>query len=90
MLSLAGRVCLVNSVIVSSLTHSMMIYRWPRSHLKSMDNAMRNLFGSKMLIRLIMVQLHGLGFVPLMKKVVLEYALLEWLMKGFYINLPGS
>lgn len=42
LLSLAGRVCLVNSVIVSSLTHSMMVYRWPRALLKQVDVAMRN------------------------------------------------
>lgn len=28
-LSMAGRVCLVKSVILSSLTHSMMVYKWP-------------------------------------------------------------
>ncbi|KAL8509008.1 hypothetical protein ACS0TY_016265 [Phlomoides rotata] len=41
-LSLAGRACLVNSVIVSSLVHSMMIYKWPRSLLNKIDQAMRN------------------------------------------------
>ncbi|KAL8527709.1 hypothetical protein ACS0TY_005524 [Phlomoides rotata] len=41
-LSLAGRACLVNSVIVSSLVHSMMIYKWPRSLLNKIDKAMRN------------------------------------------------
>ncbi|KAK6149326.1 hypothetical protein DH2020_016851 [Rehmannia glutinosa] len=30
-LSLARRVCLVNSVITSSLVHTMMVYKWPRS-----------------------------------------------------------
>lgn len=40
--SLAGRACLVNSVITSSLTHSMMIYRWPRMLLKRVDRAMCN------------------------------------------------
>lgn len=42
LLSLAGRVCLINSVIASSLTHSMMVYRWPRALLKTIDVAMRN------------------------------------------------
>ncbi|KAL8503396.1 hypothetical protein ACS0TY_022218 [Phlomoides rotata] len=42
MLSMAGRACLVKSVISSSLTHSMMVYRWPRSLLKIVDVAMRN------------------------------------------------
>ncbi|XP_057800164.1 uncharacterized protein LOC131015756 [Salvia miltiorrhiza] len=41
-LSMAGRVCLVKSVIQSSLTHSMMIYRWPRSLLKDLDAKCRN------------------------------------------------
>ncbi|KAL8537668.1 hypothetical protein ACS0TY_012702 [Phlomoides rotata] len=41
-LSLAGRACLINLVIVSSLVHSMMIYRWPRSLLNKVDRAMRN------------------------------------------------
>ncbi|KAL8516739.1 hypothetical protein ACS0TY_015123 [Phlomoides rotata] len=41
-LSLVGRACLVNSVIVSSLVHSMMIYTWPRSLLNKIDKAMRN------------------------------------------------
>ncbi|KAL8509015.1 hypothetical protein ACS0TY_016271 [Phlomoides rotata] len=41
-LSLAGWACLINSVIVSSLVHSMMIYRWPRSLLNKVDRAMRN------------------------------------------------
>ncbi|KAL8542918.1 hypothetical protein ACS0TY_003698 [Phlomoides rotata] len=41
-LSLAGRACLVNSVIVSSLVHSMMIYKWPKSLLNKIDQAMRN------------------------------------------------
>ncbi|KAL8465119.1 hypothetical protein ACS0TY_034572 [Phlomoides rotata] len=41
-LSLAGRKCLINSVIVASLVHSMMVYRWPRSLLKKVDTAMRN------------------------------------------------
>lgn len=41
-LSLAGRVCLVNNVIASSLTHSMMVYKWPRQLLKEVDVAMRN------------------------------------------------
>ncbi|KAL8486523.1 hypothetical protein ACS0TY_023277 [Phlomoides rotata] len=36
-LSLVGRACLVNSVIVSSLVHSMMIYKWPRSLLNKID-----------------------------------------------------
>ncbi|KAL8498084.1 hypothetical protein ACS0TY_021422 [Phlomoides rotata] len=41
-LSLAGRACLVNSVIILSLVHSMMIYRWPRSLLNKINKAMRN------------------------------------------------
>ncbi|KAL8522453.1 hypothetical protein ACS0TY_012565 [Phlomoides rotata] len=41
-LSLAGRACLVNSVIVSSLVHSMMIYKWPRYLLNKIEQVMRN------------------------------------------------
>ncbi|KAL8485254.1 hypothetical protein ACS0TY_027528 [Phlomoides rotata] len=41
-LSLAGRVCLINSVITSSLVHSMMVYKWPRSLLARLEKAMRN------------------------------------------------
>ncbi|KAL8456445.1 hypothetical protein ACS0TY_034597 [Phlomoides rotata] len=41
-LSMAGRVCLANLVIVSSLVHSMMVYKWPRSLLQKIDMAMRN------------------------------------------------
>lgn len=42
LLSLAGRLCLINSVVTSSLTHSMMVYRWLRKLLKSVDTTMRN------------------------------------------------
>lgn len=42
LLSLARRVYLVNSVIISSLMHSTMLYRWPRKLLKQVDRAMRN------------------------------------------------
>lgn len=41
-LSMVGRVCLVDSVIASSLVHSMMIYKWPSSLLKDIEAAMRN------------------------------------------------
>ncbi|XP_057787269.1 uncharacterized protein LOC131004582 [Salvia miltiorrhiza] len=40
-LSMAGRICLVKSVIQSSITHSMMVYQWPRSHLKELDMTWR-------------------------------------------------
>ncbi|KAL8524002.1 hypothetical protein ACS0TY_013819 [Phlomoides rotata] len=43
-LSLAGRKCLINSVIAASLVHSMMIYYWPRTLLKKIEDAMRNFF----------------------------------------------
>lgn len=42
LLSLAGRICLVNNIIASALTHSMMIYRWPHGLIKSIDVALRN------------------------------------------------
>ncbi|XP_057775188.1 uncharacterized protein LOC130994172 [Salvia miltiorrhiza] len=41
-LSMAGRLCLINSVISSSITHSMMVFRWPKSLLKSLDAKCRN------------------------------------------------
>ncbi|XP_057811447.1 uncharacterized protein LOC131025669 [Salvia miltiorrhiza] len=41
-LSIAGRLCLVQSVIQSSLVHSMMIYKWPKSLLHSLDRKCRN------------------------------------------------
>ncbi|XP_057789598.1 uncharacterized protein LOC131006455 [Salvia miltiorrhiza] len=41
-LSMAGRICLVISVIHSSLTHSMMVYRWPKSLIKELDGCCRN------------------------------------------------
>lgn len=40
-LSLAGRRCLINSVIASSLVHTMMIYRWPRTLLQRLEVAIR-------------------------------------------------
>lgn len=39
-LSLTGRVCLINSVITSSLTHCMKVYRWPRKLLKKVNVGM--------------------------------------------------
>ncbi|XP_057795996.1 uncharacterized protein LOC131012095 [Salvia miltiorrhiza] len=42
LLSMAGRLCLVKSVIQSSITHSMMVYKWPRSLLKDLDDKCRN------------------------------------------------
>ncbi|KAL8529336.1 hypothetical protein ACS0TY_006665 [Phlomoides rotata] len=41
-LSLAGRKCLINSVIAASLVHSMMIYYWPRTLLKKIEDVMLN------------------------------------------------
>ncbi|XP_057775017.1 uncharacterized protein LOC130993994 [Salvia miltiorrhiza] len=41
-LSMAGRLCLIKSVISSSLTHSMLVYRWPHDLLKSLDSSCRN------------------------------------------------
>ncbi|XP_057811613.1 uncharacterized protein LOC131025845 [Salvia miltiorrhiza] len=41
-LSMAGRLCLIQSVIQSSLTHSMMIYKWPHSLLDDLDTCCRN------------------------------------------------
>ncbi|XP_057774892.1 uncharacterized protein LOC130993874 [Salvia miltiorrhiza] len=41
-LSIAGRLCLVRSVIQSSIVHSMMVYKWPKSLLHSLDRKCRN------------------------------------------------
>lgn len=41
-LSMAGRICLVESVIMGSFVHSMMSYRWPGALLKDMEVAIRN------------------------------------------------
>lgn len=43
---MARRICLVESVIMSSLVHSMMSYRWPGSLLKDIDKVMRNFIWS--------------------------------------------
>ncbi|KAL8474714.1 hypothetical protein ACS0TY_031235 [Phlomoides rotata] len=40
-LSLAGRKCMINFVIAVSLVHSMMVYYWPRTLLKKIEDAMR-------------------------------------------------
>ncbi|XP_057779879.1 uncharacterized protein LOC130998477 [Salvia miltiorrhiza] len=45
-LSMAGRLCLVRSVIQSSVTHSMMIYRWPKSLIYNLDKKCRNFIGT--------------------------------------------
>lgn len=41
-LSLAGRCCLISSVIASSLVHRMMIYRWPRTLINRLEVAIRS------------------------------------------------
>ena len=41
-LSMAGRICLVQSVIHGSFVHSMMIYRWPVLLLRRMEAHIRN------------------------------------------------
>lgn len=41
-LSFAGRRCLINSVIASSLVHTMMVYKWPTTILKRVETAIRN------------------------------------------------
>lgn len=41
-LSLVGRRCLINSVIVSSLVHTMMAYRWPKTLLHRLKVAIRS------------------------------------------------
>ncbi|XP_057779867.1 uncharacterized protein LOC130998464 [Salvia miltiorrhiza] len=41
-LSMAGRMCLVSSVVHSAATHSMLVYRWPTRQLNELDKACRN------------------------------------------------
>ncbi|XP_057809152.1 uncharacterized protein LOC131023626 [Salvia miltiorrhiza] len=41
-LSMAGRLCLVTSVIQSAAVHSMLIYRWPTKLLHDLDRACRS------------------------------------------------
>ena len=41
-LSLAGRVCLVESVIKGAFVHSMMVYMWPKELIRMLDMSMRN------------------------------------------------
>ncbi|KAH6815712.1 hypothetical protein C2S51_020532 [Perilla frutescens var. frutescens] len=41
-LSMAGRLCLLKSVIMSSAIYSMMIYHWPASLVQKLDSAARN------------------------------------------------
>lgn len=44
--SMAGRVCLVKSVIMSSLVYSMMVYKWQVSLMRKLEAAMRNFIWS--------------------------------------------
>ncbi|KAH6763473.1 hypothetical protein C2S52_020906 [Perilla frutescens var. hirtella] len=39
---MAGRLCLLKSVIMSSAIHSMTVYEWPVSLVQKLDTAMRN------------------------------------------------
>ncbi|XP_057779784.1 uncharacterized protein LOC130998382 [Salvia miltiorrhiza] len=41
-LSIAGRLCLVKSIIQSSMVHSIMVYKWPKSLLHALDRKCRN------------------------------------------------
>ena len=43
-LSMAGMLCLINSVITGSFLHSFQVYRWSSSFLKDLNVAIRNLF----------------------------------------------
>lgn len=45
-LSMAGSLCLINSVIYDSFLHSFQVYRWPASILKSLNSAIHNFFWS--------------------------------------------
>lgn len=63
-LSLAGSICLVNSVITDSLVHTMMVYKWP-SMLKSIQTAMRNFIGLGIFLGKVTSMLLGLNVVLL-------------------------
>lgn len=39
---MAGRVCLFKTVIMSSLIHSMRVYKWPISLIHKLDSALKN------------------------------------------------
>ena len=41
-LSMAGRGCLINSVITSMFIHSFMIYKWPKNLLADLNSKIRN------------------------------------------------
>lgn len=44
---MTGRICLIKLVIVSSSTHSMMVYQWPHSLLARFDNASQKFIWSE-------------------------------------------
>ncbi|KAK3199937.1 hypothetical protein Dsin_023352 [Dipteronia sinensis] len=41
---MAGRLCLIDSVVMGSFLHSFQVYRWPSSLLKDLNAAIRNIF----------------------------------------------
>ena len=41
---MAGRLCLINLVIMGSFLHSFQVYHWPSSLLKDLNDAIQNLF----------------------------------------------
>ena len=56
-LSMACRLCLINSVITGSFLHSFQVYRWPSSLLKDLNAAIQKFFG---LVRSMVVNLSKL------------------------------
>ena len=83
-LSMAGRLCLVESVIMSSFVHSMMVSRWPGTLLKDLDAAIRKsgqgISGAESLS-------HGRKLVFLKPKVV--FVSLLWSKKLFFFAYLG-
>ncbi|KAK3192976.1 hypothetical protein Dsin_024286 [Dipteronia sinensis] len=43
-LSMASRLCLIDSVVMGSFLHSFQVYRWPSSLLKDLNTVIRNFF----------------------------------------------
>jgi hypothetical protein len=71
LLSIAGRVQLVKSVIHSMLIHSISIYSWPTSLLKDLERWMKNFIWSSDLNQRRLVTVGWKKFVNLLLKVAL-------------------
>lgn len=72
-LSLAGRRCLINSIIASSLVHTMMIYRWPRNLLHKLEVAIQCYLWTGNVTKKVSLMLAGRDVAPPWLKGVLEF-----------------